>query len=38
MSTFDMSRVYYMQTEVLMDCPNEGSTDPDCNCDGCDGS
>ena len=39
MNKFDISDVCHLrQTVVVMDCSNEGSTDPDCDCDGCDGS
>lgn len=30
--------VFINQYTSLMDCPSEGSGDPDCGCDGVDGS
>lgn len=30
--------VFMNHYALLMDCPNEGSGDPDCDCDGVDGN
>ena len=33
-----VSELIMMNQMNCMDCSNEGSTDPDCNCDGVDGN